>query len=117
MAASTPAGFHTPANNGLLLRQADPPSAYPLNTTCPVHAVVLCLQQPQASPESERAHNLLAWMPPVSLTDEIRMGTSLSCGCTCGQGTRNDIRAFVHDVDDTLSSSISTPKKPMVVHR
>jgi hypothetical protein len=127
MATPAPAHQDRPTNDDLLfiisdhqrdaLRQADIPPAHPLNTACPVHAVVLYPKQPPALPETIRGHNLLAWMPPIGLTAQFQVGTSSSCGCTCGQGTRKDIQDFVRDVDRTLPTSVATTKDPMIIRR
>jgi hypothetical protein len=76
--------------------------AHPLNTNCPFHAAIMRIDLHLPSSEPYFTQEALARMPPVGLTHCCRVGTSLSCGCTCGQSSRIDIQNFVKDVEGII---------------
>ncbi|KAF2022844.1 hypothetical protein EK21DRAFT_119335 [Setomelanomma holmii] len=74
------------------------------NTACPFHGTILdpgTLGAPPRQNQSTSAtlYDLLAHMPPAAFTQNIRMGTSVSCGCTCTQAIAQNPGAFFCDID------------------
>ncbi|KAF2825935.1 hypothetical protein CC86DRAFT_407177 [Ophiobolus disseminans] len=84
---------------------SDDTSSTPLpNIFCQYHKAILrTLDQQRTYGETSSisvvAQQLLRNLPPAALTQNIRVGTSTSCGCTCGQHVRDDLREFLSDLD------------------
>lgn len=81
----------------------------PPNVDCPYHAAVLRLNNTRPMPEGTQHSRRLEYTPPSSLSHNVRLGTSASCGCTCGHITRDDIRDFVRELDAIVQQSTGQP--------
>jgi hypothetical protein len=86
------------------------PQALSFNAACPYHTVVLGPRTLQLTQEALQSasllqQDLLARMPPVGFTQEWRVGTSTSCGCTCAQSSTQSFNQFARDVDATVRGS------------
>jgi hypothetical protein len=68
----------------------------PMNFNCPYHSKLLRIPVPQSNQDGiphsiTMDYSMLADMPPVGLTARCRLGTSKSCGCTCGAAIQDDM--------------------------
>jgi hypothetical protein len=99
----------TSCNQGCAILPQDVPSTHSLNVNCPFHASIMRMEQPASWPTSYLTREMLANMPPAGLTQSFRVGTSSSCGCTCGQGGRQDLQKFDQDVEGTVEGTVRSP--------
>ncbi|KAH8698235.1 hypothetical protein GQ44DRAFT_84173 [Phaeosphaeriaceae sp. PMI808] len=104
-------------NQGLSLPSAASTHTHAPNIHCPYHNPILCLPEFSSRSEapvrlSRRDSNLLSWMPPLSLTQEYRIGTSTSCGCTCGQIMVNDYKKIERDIEGVGQETVAVVEEP-----
>lgn len=104
---------HGPRDH-LAIRYCDqgwpPPIELAIDTThlsldCPFHGLVMLDTQSQRSHGMMATDSMVSNMPPTALTQSIRLGTALSCGCTCGKVKRDDLQDFTIDIDASSRSS------------
>lgn len=94
-----------------------PPPPVPTQTalppiTCPYHVHVLQPQSVLNVPSGVHPTQRLEYTPisglPVGLSQNCRVGTSASAGCTCIHNPRVDVRGFTGDVDAAIRNQNSS---------
>lgn len=81
----------------------------PPTTECPHHAALLRLNPHHPVLTDPQALHRLQYTPPVGLTQTVRMGTSASAGCTCGNAIRDDTQDIFRELDVMSGESETQP--------
>ncbi|KAF1846949.1 uncharacterized protein K460DRAFT_329789 [Cucurbitaria berberidis CBS 394.84] len=103
-------------NQGLVVSPTNTIHSTPLNVNCPYHSAILQLAPTHPKPEGSKPLQRLECMPPAGFSQDFRVGTSASGGCTCGHMIRADMVDISRELEAIVEQSankatVTTPNR------